>query len=75
MVLQEVGVAEDEVKYGAAARLAKLDGDLVDVQQDMAACLQAHQAVLAHDWEQAHTQLASWQVIQRIAEETTITIN
>ena len=58
-------MAEDEVKYGAAARLAKLDGDLVDVQQDIAACLQARQAAFASDWEQAQTQLASSQVIQR----------
>lgn len=62
MVLQEAGVAEDEVKYGAAARLAKLDGDLVDVQQDMAAWLQARQAALAHDWQQAQAQLTSSQV-------------
>lgn len=56
-------MAEDEQKYGAAARLAKLDDDLVDVQQAMAACLQARQAALAHDWEQAQTQLATSQVI------------
>ena len=69
MVLQEVGVAEDEVKYGAAARLAKLDGDLLDVQQDMATCLEARQAALARDREPAQTQLARSQVIRDAAKE------
>lgn len=58
-------MAEDEEKHGAAARLARLDGDLVDVQQAMAACLQARQAALAYDWDQAHTLLATSQVIHR----------
>lgn len=58
MSLQEVGVAEDEVKYGAAARLAKLDADLMDEQQEMAVCLQSCEATIAHELERAQTQLA-----------------
>lgn len=57
-------MAEDEVKYGAATRLAKLEADLLDEQQDMAACLQGRRAALTHDLEQAQTLIATSQVIQ-----------
>lgn len=60
---QEAGVAEDEVKYGAAARLAALDADLLDQQQEMALCLQAHRAALDQQLEHAQTQLAASEVI------------
>lgn len=62
-LLQEAGVAEDEVKYGAAARLAKLDADLLDQQQEMALCLQARRAALDQELQQAQTQLATSEVI------------
>ncbi|KAL3152957.1 hypothetical protein ABBQ38_011987 [Trebouxia sp. C0009 RCD-2024] len=69
-LLQEAGVAEDEVKYGAAARLAKLDADLLDQQQEMALCLQARRAALDQELQQAQTQLATSEgAMKRKADE------
>ncbi|KAL0034643.1 hypothetical protein WJX77_000708 [Trebouxia sp. C0004] len=57
----EAGVAEDEVKYGAAARLAQLDGEVVEVQQDMATCLHARRSAVTQDVLAAQAQLATLQ--------------
>ncbi|KAA6426936.1 MAG: hypothetical protein FRX49_03260 [Trebouxia sp. A1-2] len=57
----EAGVAEDEVKYGAAARLAQVDSELLDVQQDMADCLHARQGAVTQDILAAQGQLATLQ--------------
>ena len=66
--MQEAGVAEDEVKYGAAARLAQIDSELVDVQQDMATCLQARQAAVTEDLQTVQSQLAALQVSCHISQ-------
>ncbi len=50
------------MKYGAAARLAKLDADLLDQQQEMALCLLARQSALDQDLEKAQTQFATSEV-------------
>ena len=55
-------MADDEVKYGAASRLAQLDIELVDVQQDMAACLHARQGAVTQDLHSMQRQVASLQV-------------
>jgi hypothetical protein len=60
--MQEAGVAEDEVKYGAAARLAQVDSELLDVQQDMAACLHARRGAVTQDVLAAQGQLVTLQV-------------
>ena len=60
--MQEAGVAEDEVKYGAAARLAQIDSELVDVQQDRATCLKARQAAITEELQTVQSQLATLQV-------------
>ena len=60
--MQEAGVAEDEEKYGAAARLAQVDNELMDVQQDMAACLHARQFAVTQDVLAAQDQLATLMV-------------
>ncbi|DBB18122.1 TPA: hypothetical protein ACH3X3_003098 [Trebouxia sp. C0006] len=57
----EAGVAEDEVKYGAAARLAQVDSELLDVQQDMAACLHARRGAVTQDVLAAQGQLVTLQ--------------
>ena len=58
-----MGVAEDEVKYGAAARVAQLDTELLDTQQDMAACLHTRQAACSQDVQEAKTELTTLQVL------------
>ena len=59
--MQEMGVAEDEVKYGAAARLAQLETELLDVQQEMAICLHTRQGAVTQDLQIAQSQLATLQ--------------
>jgi len=54
------------VKYGAAARLAQVDSELLDVQQDMATCLHARQGAVTQDVLAAQGQLATLQVRQVI---------
>lgn len=58
-----MGVAEDEVKYGAAARLAQLDTQLLDMQQVMATCLHARQADVGQDIQQAQNHIHALQVL------------
>ena len=50
------------MKYGAAARLAQVDSELLDVQQDMADCLHARRGAVIQDVLAAQGQLATLQV-------------
>ena len=52
----------DEVKYGTAARLAQLDAQVLDLQQDMASCLHARKAAINEQIETAGRQLTNVQV-------------
>ena len=60
--LQEDSVTADEVKYSAAARLAQLDAQVLDLQQDMAACLHVRKAAIDENVETTGHQLANVQV-------------
>ena len=50
------------MKYGAAARLAQVDSELLDVQQDMVTCLHARRGSVTQDVLAAQGQLATLQV-------------
>ena len=53
---------EDETKYGAAARVAQIDSELVDLQQGIASCLRAQELLVAQDMEIVRQEVNALQV-------------
>ena len=53
---------EDEKKYGAAARVAQIDSELVDLQQGIASCLRAQELLVAQDIETVSQEVSALQV-------------
>lgn len=60
--VQETSVLGDEDKYGAAARVAQIDSELMDLQQGIASCLRAQELLVAQDIEIASQEVSSLQV-------------